>query len=116
MPPPEPEPPLFEPPPCAAFPAIIPPDYASTSESTAALLSEIGVAPIASNEAAARGASTSPTGANMALSVKADEGGLHVRGFRGMGPHDHFDHLHLIGDTLRSWVVPRWYTPPGERP
>ncbi len=86
--------------------SIIPPDYASTSESTAALLREVGVVPIAVTEAGTR---------NMSLSLKADEGGLHVRGFRGAGPHDHFDHLHLIGETLGTWVVPHWYyTPPSE--
>jgi hypothetical protein len=92
--------------------AIVPPDYASTSESTAALLSEVGVVPTTSNENATLSSTT--VGHKMALSLKADEGGLHVRGFRGMGPHDHFDHLHLIGETLRSWVVPHWYTPRGE--
>jgi hypothetical protein len=85
--------------------AIVPPDYASTSEATAALLSQIGVVATAADETGAR---------NMALATKADEGGLHVRGFRGRGPRDHFDHLHLIGETLHSWVVPRWYTPAGE--
>jgi hypothetical protein len=87
--------------------AILPPDYASTAESTAALLGDIGVHPVRTDERNARG---------MVMSVKADEGGLHVRGFRGVGPRDHFDHLHLIGDSLRSWLVPRWYTPGSERP
>ena len=87
--------------------AIVPPDYASTSESTAALLAEVGVTPIPASGKTMR---------SMALALEADEGGLHVRGFRGMGPQDHFDHLHLIGDTLRSWLVPRWYTAGGERP
>lgn len=87
--------------------AIVPPDYASSSESTAALLSEVGVIPVPASGKNRR---------SMALALEADEGGLHVRGFRGMGPQDHFDHLHLIGDTLRSWLVPRWYTAGGERP
>jgi hypothetical protein len=65
-------------------------------------LIEGGVPPIATREINARGTS---------VSVKADEGGLHVRGFRGAGPQDHFEHLHLIGDVLRSWVVPRWSAP-----
>ena len=87
--------------------AIVPPDYASTSESTAALLSEIGVIAVPTSGKTMR---------SMALALEADEGGLHVRGFRGTGPQDHFGHLHLIGDTLRSWLVPRWYTAGGERP
>jgi hypothetical protein len=87
--------------------AIVPPDYASTAESTAALLFEVGVTPLPADEKNARG---------MEASVRADEGGLHVRGFRGTGPQDHIHHLHLIGETLRSWLVPRWYTSAGERP
>ncbi len=87
--------------------AIVPPDYASTSEATAALLTEVGVIARPASETNSR---------SMGLSLIVDEGDLHVRGFRGAGPRDHFDHLHLIGDTLRSWLVPRWYTASGERP
>ncbi|MBX3227506.1 MAG: hypothetical protein KIT84_14215 [Labilithrix sp.] len=90
--------------------SIVPPDYASTSEATAALMREVGVA---TRETSA------PFGLpNMTPSVTADEAGLHVRGFRGQGPHDHFDHLHLIGDAVKTWLVPRWsgaYTPARER-
>lgn len=89
--------------------SIIPPDYASTTEATAALLREVGVIPVAA-------VGTEKTARGMALSSHADEGGLHVRGFRGVGPRDHFDHLHMIDEALRSWLVPRWYTPVGERP
>jgi len=87
--------------------AIVPPDYASTSESTAALLDEVGVTAVPTSGKTMR---------SMALALEADERGLHVRGFRGTGPQDHFGHLHMIGDTLRSWLVPRWYTASGERP
>ena len=87
--------------------AIVPPDYASTAESTAALLTEVGVTAVPASGTNVR---------SMALALEADRAGLHVRGFRGTGPRDHFDHLHLIGDTLRSWLVPRWYTAGGERP
>lgn len=52
----------------------------------------------------------------MSLTVRADAGNLHVRGLRGAGPRDHFDHLYLVGAALRSWLVPRWYTSSGERP
>jgi hypothetical protein len=89
--------------------SIVPPDYASTTEATAALLAEIGVVPTDG-----AGAEESPRG--MSLTVRADAGNLHVRGFRGTGPRDHFDHLYLVGDALRSWLVPRWYTSSGERP
>jgi hypothetical protein len=112
--------------------AIVPPDYASTAESTAALLDAVGVT--ASSRRAAEGEGVRvPVRARVRVGASvpedhdvangwdsdattiADQGGLHVRGFRGAGPRDHFDHLHLIGDALRSWLVPRWYTPGGER-
>lgn len=80
--------------------AIVPPGYASSAEATATLLAEAGLP----GDHAARSAEDG------AMTVRVDDGDLHVRGFRGSGPHDHFDHLHRIGETLRSWVVPRWYT------
>jgi hypothetical protein len=88
--------------------SIVPPDYASTAEATAALLNAIDVAPTETTAAPFGGSAMTP-------SVTADAGNLHVRGFRGTGPHDHFDHLHLIGDALRTWVVPAWYSQASER-
>ncbi len=79
--------------------AILPPDYASSSEATQALLAAIEVSANAVDEVASR---------NMTLTERADAGNLHVRGFRGGGPRDHFAQLYLIGEVLRSWVVPRW--------
>ena len=79
--------------------SIIPPDYPSSAEATGAVLAEIGVATTAQEETTSRG---------MAMYYRADSGNLHVRGFRGRGPRDHFAHLYLIGEALRSWVVPRW--------
>jgi hypothetical protein len=79
--------------------SIVPPDYASSTEATEALLTAIGVPSTVLDEPGSRG---------MTLIKRADQGNLHVRGFRGRGPHDHFDHLYLIGEALRSWVVPRW--------
>ncbi|MBX3190045.1 MAG: hypothetical protein KF819_23670 [Labilithrix sp.] len=100
--------------------AIIPPDYASSTEATQALLTAISV-PLRTVDSdadpaipslspdkvhaaiASRGAS-----GKLSLRTRADAGNLHVRGFRGQGPRDHFDHLYLVGEALRSWVVPRW--------
>jgi hypothetical protein len=79
--------------------AIIPPDYASSSEATQALLTAIEVPAQTMDEAGWR---------SMKLVKRADAGNLHVRGFRGAGPKDHFEHLYLLGEVLRSWVVPRW--------
>jgi len=79
--------------------AIIPPDYASSTEATQALLTAIEVPTQTLDEAGWR---------SMKLVKRADAGNLHVRGFRGAGPRDHFEHLYLLGEALRSWVVPRW--------
>jgi hypothetical protein len=85
--------------------AIIPPDYASSTEATQALLDAIGVTATSVEE-------TMPPsragGDPMTLTKRVDTGNLHVRGFKGRGPRDHFQHLYMIGQTLRSWVVPRW--------
>jgi hypothetical protein len=79
--------------------AILPPDYASSTEATQALLTAIEVPAQIADEAGWR---------SMKLVKTADAGNLHVRGFRGAGPKDHFEHLYLLGEVLRSWVVPRW--------
>lgn len=89
--------------------SIIPPDYPSAAEATAALLAAIGVDKVEVDETNSRG---------MRMYYRADKADLHVRGFRGQGPKDHFHHLYLVGEHLRSWVVPRWmlhvYTHDGE--
>ncbi len=79
--------------------AIVPPDYASSTEATQALLTAIDVPAIAVSE---------PASHKMTLIKRADAGNLHVRGFKGGGPRDHFEHLHLLGEALQTWVVPRW--------
>jgi hypothetical protein len=33
---------------------------------------------------------------------------FHVRNWKGGGPHDHFDQLHVVGDMVRAFVRPRW--------
>ena len=83
--------------------SIIPPDYASSAEATQALLTAIEVPSTTGPTVPA-----APTWRSMTLVKSADAGNLHVRGFRGAGPRDHFEHLYLIGEVLRSWVVPRW--------
>lgn len=85
--------------------AIIPPDYASSAEATQALLTAIQV-PTSVTKPEDEAPSTVWRG--MTVTKRADSGNLHVRGFRGQGPRDHFEHLYLIGEVLRSSVVPRW--------
>jgi len=83
--------------------AIVPRGYASSTEASQAVLAAIDV-PIHEADDMRFGRDS------MKLDAVADRGNLHLRGYRGTGPHDHFDHLHLVGDVLRTWVLPRWYT------
>lgn len=85
--------------------AIIPPDYASSTEATQALLTAIDVPTRVVDETTTGNWSSAVP---MTLVKRADAGNLHVRGFKGRGPRDHFQHLYVIGEVLRSWVVPRW--------
>lgn len=91
--------------------SILPPDYASSTEATAALMTAANV-PLVDVPEDERPepfcAVNAVRGRPMSLAVKADVGALHVRGYRGRGPKDHFDHLYLVGEALRSWVVRRW--------
>jgi hypothetical protein len=91
---------------------IVPPGYASTTEATQTLAQAVGANVERPDDDRRRMPfpASGPRTSSMELVSVADDHGFHVRGFRGTGPHDHFDHLHLIGDALRSWVVPRWYT------
>jgi hypothetical protein len=84
--------------------SIIPPDYASSTEATRALLGAIDV-PVedVADEPGPRG---------MRLFSRADSKDLHVRGYRGQNASDHFDHLHLVGEELRAWLVPKWRRAP----
>ncbi len=79
--------------------AIVPPDYASSAETTQALLEAVDVSAAEVEEASSRG---------MTLTRRVDAGDLHVRGFRGRGPRDHFEHLYLIGEALTWSAAPRW--------
>ena len=81
---------------------IVPPDYASSTEATRALLTSLGVGTEEDSSTNERG---------MHATYRADRGNLHVQGFRGAGPRDHFDHLHLLGEALRTWVLPAWRGP-----
>lgn len=78
--------------------SIKPPDYASCLESSLALTNKLDVATTEVLEAEG----------TMTLRMKADKGNLHTRTWKGGGPHDHFDQLHLVGTLVRQFVAPRW--------
>jgi hypothetical protein len=82
--------------------SIIPPGYASTTETANFLIHEVGGAPKAS-----RGAG--PLG--MDLISRYTQGNFHVRGFSGNDKMDHCAHLGLYRDVLKIHLKPRWNTP-----
>lgn len=79
---------------------IVTPSYASTTETSNFLVSQLG----ARNEQVSEDGPL-PT---MHLTEKTDLGGFHVRGFAGHDTNAHCDHLYAIGDTLFSQLATRW--------
>jgi hypothetical protein len=79
--------------------SIAPADYPSSTETTATLLEAVGVAKQPAVETNARG---------MRQIYRADAGALHAFGFEGEMPKDHMQHLAIVGDLVREYVVPRW--------
>ena len=80
--------------------AIIPPGYATASETGRALYT------LATGKLVRDAAVDGPR--NMHLKFRGDAGNFHVFGWKGGGKHDHFDQLHLVGDLLREHVGHRW--------
>jgi hypothetical protein len=79
--------------------SVLTPDYATSKETTAALLEAVGVQPEKLDNVPFK---------DMHMILRADAGNLHVRGFSGMDKKDHVQHLYLVGDFLRDYLAPRW--------
>lgn len=77
---------------------VYPGTYASTTETADALLASVG---LKRHAVLKRG----PIG--MQQLSEARRGGLHVLGFAGNSAPDHVDHLHALGEWLRTWKVVR---------
>ena len=82
--------------------SIVPPEYASTTDAALALVAAVAAPKRETSESNSRG---------MVRSYRVDTGDLHVHGYRGQGPDDHMKHLHMVGDVVREWLVPRWGAP-----
>jgi hypothetical protein len=82
--------------------SIIPPGYASTTETANFLIHEVGGAPKASK-------GSGPLG--LELISRYTRGNFHVRGFSGNDKMDHCAHLGLYKDILKIHIKPRWNTP-----
>lgn len=82
--------------------SIIPPGYASTTETANYLVHEVGGTPKASSGAGPLG---------LDLISRYSRGNFHVRGFSGNDKMDHCAQLGLYSDVLKIHVKPRWNTP-----
>jgi hypothetical protein len=81
--------------------SIIPPGYASTTETSNYLVDQLGGRP-----ARAQARASDPMGLD--LLERFDKGGFHMRGYAGGSELDHCAHLGLYRDILKVHVAPRW--------
>lgn len=81
--------------------SIVPPGYASTTETANFLIHSLGGRPTR-----ARSRASDPMG--LELLARFDRGGFHVRGYAGAAELDHCAHLGLYRDILAVHVLPRW--------
>ena len=79
---------------------IVPPNYASTAEVAALLLTKLGTPRIAAP----------PTDDPLGLLTFTDRGDCHVRNLGGRDERAHCAHLAYLGDAARDVLVPRWGT------
>lgn len=89
--------------------SIIPPGYASTTETANFLIHALGGKPKAERP---RGAD--PMGLERIASYS--RGNFHVRGYRGNDKMDHCAHIGLFKDVLKVHVSRRWSSPRGYGP
>jgi hypothetical protein len=89
--------------------SIIPPGYASTTETANFLVHELG-----GRSRAARSRGSDPMG--LELVSRYDAGGFHVRGYAGNAELDHCAQIGLYRDILKVHLAPRWKpTPSGKK-
>lgn len=86
--------------------SIIPPGYASTTETANFLIWKLGGKPRRS-----RPRGTDPMGLD--LISRYTRGSFHVRGYTGNDKMDHCAHIGLYRDVLKVHIKPRWRSPRG---
>jgi len=84
--------------------SIVPPGYASTTETANFLIHELG-----GHVHAAKARASDPMG--LELVSRYDEGGFHVRGYAGNAELDHCAQVGLYRDILKVHLAPRWNPP-----
>ncbi len=88
--------------------SIIPPDYASTTETANYIIAKLGGHPT-NVHPHGRG----PMG--LELISTYNRGNFHVRGYMGNDKMDHCAHIGLFRDILQVRVKPRWHSPRGRK-
>jgi hypothetical protein len=88
--------------------SIIPPGYASTTETANYLIEQLRGRP-----QVVKPRPSDPMGLD--LISRYDRGGFHVRGFKGNDKMDHCAHIGLLRDVLRVHVMTRWQSPKGRK-
>ncbi len=89
--------------------SIIPPGYASTTETANFLVMKLGGKP-----KGAKGKGAGPWG--LQENARWDAGNFHMRGYDGNDKMDHCAHFGLMKDVLKVHVKPRWNSPKGLGP
>ncbi len=79
--------------------SIIPPDYASTTETAGVLMDAVK---------ATREYTEEPDDDGRTLILRANVGDFHVMGYRGETKRDHIQQLHLVTRVMRDFILPRW--------
>jgi hypothetical protein len=86
--------------------SIIPPGYASTTETAHWLVWSVGGKPLPARRRKAEVM-------GLDLISRFDREDFHVRGYSGNDKMDHCAHIGLFRDVLQAHIVPRWKSPHG---
>ncbi|MBL8744387.1 MAG: hypothetical protein JNK04_24940, partial [Myxococcales bacterium] len=86
--------------------SIIPPGYASTTETVNQLIHDLGGSP-------KKGKPRKADPMGLELNSSFDAGNFHARGFDGNDKMDHCAHIGLLRDVFKTHIKPRWKTPKG---
>lgn len=86
--------------------SIVPPGYASTTETANLLVQSVGGKPTRTGPRAG-----DPMG--LELISRFSHGSFHMRGFSGNDKMDHCAHFGLLQDVARIHLAPRWKSPKG---
>lgn len=89
--------------------SIIPPGYASTTETVRQLIHDMGGRPKSQKPR-----KSDPMG--LELNGRWDSGNFHARGYDGNDKMDHCAHLGLLRDVSKVYLRERWNTPKGFGP